>query len=225
IPAIVTNDDRGSRRSLGQDKTGQMSDYSLGIDIGGTFTDLVIHDHGSGRRWGSKVLTTHADPQQGVVAGIRTILAESALDPRGIGRVVHATTLLTNALIERKGAPTGLLVTDGFRDMLEIGRERKYDLYDIGIEKPAPLVPRNLRLGVSERMRADGRVVEPLDEAQLLHQVDVLRAAGVTSVALVFLHAYANPAHEEQAARAIGAYAPELFVTPSHQVVREIREY
>ena len=202
-----------------------MSEYSLGIDIGGTFTDLVIHDHDSGRRWGCKVLTTHADPQQGVVAGVRTILAESGLDPRGIRRVVHATTLFTNALIERKGASTGLLVTAGFRDMLEIGRERKYDLYDIGIENPPPLVPRNLRLDVSERMRADGGVAEPLDEAQLLRQVDILRAAGVTSVALVFLHAYANSVHEEQAARAIAAHAPELFVTPSHQVVREIREY
>lgn len=106
-----------------------MSEYSLGIDIGGTFTDLLIHDHTSGRRWGCKVLTTHADPQRGVVAGVRTILAETGLNPRGISRVVHATTLLTNALIERKGAPTGLLVTAGFRDMLEIGRERKYDLY------------------------------------------------------------------------------------------------
>jgi len=153
-----------------------MSEYSLGIDIGGTFTDLVIHDHDTGRRWGGKVLTTHADPQRGVVAGVRTILAESGLDPRSIGRVVHATTLFTNALIERKGAPTGLLVTDGFRDMLEIGRERKYDLYDIGIENPAPLVPRNLRLGVSERMRADGSVAEPLDEAQLLRQIE--RRAG-----------------------------------------------
>ena len=99
-----------------------MSDYSLGIDIGGTFTDLVIHDHDGGARWSCKVLTTHADPQQGVVAGVRTILVESGLDPRGINRVVHATTLFTNALIERKGAPTGLLVTAGFRDMLEIGR-------------------------------------------------------------------------------------------------------
>jgi N-methylhydantoinase A len=202
-----------------------MSEYSLGIDIGGTFTDLVIHDHDSGRRWGCKVLTTHADPQQGVVAGIRTILAGSGLEPRGISRVVHATTLFTNALIERKGAPTGLLVTAGFRDLLEIGRERKYDLYDMSIENPPPLVPRNLRLDVTERMRADGSVAEPLDAAQLLRQVDVLRAAGVTSVAIVFLHAYANPAHEEQAARAIAAHAPELFVTPSHQVVREIREY
>ena len=126
----------GLRRCATEDLKRQMSEYSLGIDIGGTFTDLVVHDHGSGRRWGSKVLTTHADPQQGVVAGVRAILAESGLDPRGIGRVVHATTLFTNALIERKGAPTGLIVTDGFRDMLEIGRERKYDLYDIGIENP-----------------------------------------------------------------------------------------
>src|SRR5215469_12275105 len=202
-----------------------MSEYSLGIDIGGTFTDLVIHDHDSGRRWSCKVLTTHADLQQGVVAGIRTILAESGLNPRGISRVVHATTLFTNALIERKGAPTGLLVTAGFRDMLEIGRERKYDLYDIGIENPPPLVPRNLRLDVGERMRADGSVAEPLDEAQLLRQVDVLRAGGVTSVALLFLHSYANTLHEQQAAGAISAYAPNLFVTPSHEVVREIREY
>ena len=182
-----------------------MSEYSLGIDIGGTFTDLVIHDHDTGRRWGSKVLTTHADPQQGVVAGVRTILAESGLDPRSIGRVVHATTLFTNALIERKGAPTGLLITAGFRDMLEIGRERKYELYDLYIEKPEPLVPRHLRLEVSERMRADGRVAATARRGQLLRQVDVLRAGGVTSVAIVFLHAYANPAHEEQAARAIAA--------------------
>ena len=205
-------------------------DYSLGIDIGGTFTDLVIHDHASGRRWGTKVLTTHADPQQGVIAGVRAVLGEAARDepavrPGAIGRVVHATTLFTNALIERKGAPTGLLVTQGFRDMLEIARERKYDLYDIGIDNPPPLVPRNLRREVSERMRADGAVAEALDEAQLLRQAEALRAAGCTSIALVFLHAYANPAHEIAAARAIAAQMPEMFVTPSHEVVREIREY
>jgi N-methylhydantoinase A len=205
-------------------------DYSLGIDIGGTFTDLVIHDHASGRRWGTKVLTTHADPQLGVIAGVRAVLGEAALDepavgPGAIGRVVHATTLFTNALIERKGAPTGLLVTQGFRDMLEIARERKYDLYDIGIDNPPPLVPRNLRREVSERMRADGAVAEALDEAQLLRQAETLRAAGCTSIALVFLHAYANPAHEIAAARAIAAQMPEMFVTPSHEVVREIREY
>jgi len=202
-----------------------MTDFSLGIDIGGTFTDLVVHDHAGGRRWGTKVLTTHADPKEGVVTGIRAILAEADLDPRHIGRVVHATTLFTNALIERKGAPTGLLTTAGFRDVLEIGRERKYDLYDIGIENPLPLVPRNLRLEVTERMRADGAVATPLDTAQLLRQADALRAAGVTSVALVFLHSYANPVHEIAAAQAITAHSPDLYVTASHEVVREIREY
>ena len=202
-----------------------MPEFSLGIDIGGTFTDLVVHDHASGRRWGCKVLTTHRDPQQGVVAGILSVLAEAALDPSHIRRVVHATTLFTNALIERKGAPTGLLVTRGFRDMLEIGRERKYDLYDIDIENPPPLVPRHLRFEVDERLRADGSVARPLDPVQLLAQVDALQAAGATSIALVFLHAYANPAHEAAAARLIAEHRPALFVTPSHEVVREIREF
>ena len=202
-----------------------MSEHSLGIDIGGTFTDLVLHDHDSGRHWGIKVLTTHADPQQGVLAGVRAILDEAGVEPRAIGRVMHATTLFTNALIERKGARTGLLTTSGFRDVLEIGRERKYDLYDIGIENPPPLVPRDLRLEVEERMRADGAAATSLDEADLLRRADALRAAGVESVAIVFLHAYANPAHEIAAARAIAAHAPELYVTASHEVVREIREY
>jgi N-methylhydantoinase A len=202
-----------------------MTGYSLGIDIGGTFTDLVLHDHTGGRHWGTKVLTTHADAQQGVVAGVHAILDEAGVEPRAIGRVVHATTLFTNALIERKGARTGLLTTAGFRDVLEIGRERKYDLYDIGIENPAPLVPRDLRLEVTERIRADGSVGTPLDEAQLLLQIPALRGAGVESVAIVFLHAYTNPAHEAQAARVIADYAPDLYVTASHEVVREIREY
>ena len=202
-----------------------MTGYSLGIDIGGTFTDLVLHDHDGGQHWGTKVLTTHADPQEGVVAGVRAILAEARVDPAAVGRVVHATTLFTNALIERKGARTGLLTTSGFRDVLEIGRERKYDLYDIGIENPPPLVPRDLRLEVTERMRADGAVAAPLDEKHLLRQVDALHEAGAESIAIVFLHAYANPAHEAAAARAIAAYAPDLYVTASHEVVREIREY
>src|SRR6185437_238516 len=153
--------------------------------IGGTFTDLVVHDHGSGRRWGTKVLTTHADPQQGVIAGVRAVLDEAGIGASAVGRVVHATTLFTNALIERKGAPTGLLVTQGFRDMLENARERKYDLYDIDIDNPPPLVPRNLRLEVVERMRADGSVAQRLDVAQLLRQAEALREAGCTSIALV----------------------------------------
>ena len=119
---------------------------SLGIDIGGTFTDLVVYEHGTGRQWSRKVLTTHDDPVRAVTAGVDALLRESGVDSAGVGRVVHATTLFANALIERTGAVTGLLTTEGFRDTLEIGRERKYELYDLAIAKPEPLVPRRLRL-------------------------------------------------------------------------------
>ena len=121
-----------------------------------------------------------------------------------IGRVVHATTLFTNALIERRGALTGLVTTQGFRDTLEIGRERKYDLYDIAIENPAPLVPRALRQDVAERIGPYGEVIVPLDLDDLRAKLSVLQAAGITSLAIAFLHAYADPTHEQAAGRAIG---------------------
>ena len=140
-----------------------MPHYSLGIDIGGTFTDLVVYDHDTGRQWSRKVLTTHDDPARAVAAGVTALLAEGRLEPSRFTRVVHATTLFTNALIERKGARTGLLTTAGFADTLEIGRERKFDLYDLAITKPEPLVPRDLRLEVTERVGADGRVRRRLD--------------------------------------------------------------
>jgi N-methylhydantoinase A len=199
--------------------------HSLGIDIGGTFTDLVIHDHATGRRWARKVLTTHDDPSRAVEAGVATLLAEAQLDGGAIGRVVHATTLFTNALIERTGAPTGLITTAGFADTLEIGRERKFELYDIDIEKPEPLVPRDLRLEVAERVRADGRVVTRLDGRQVEARARQLVAAGVTSIAVVFLHAYANPRHEKEAARLIARRFPAVAVTTSHEVAAEIREF
>jgi N-methylhydantoinase A len=198
---------------------------SLGIDIGGTFTDLVIHHHATGERQALKVLTTHDDPRRGVMTGVATLLGQTALPPGAITRVVHATTLFTNALIERKGAKTGLITTAGFGDTLAIGRERKYALYDLAIEMPAPLVPRDLRLEVSERARADGSIMRPLQPAELTAAIDHLVAAGVQSVAILFLHAYINPAHEAEAARLIAAHAPGLFVTTSHQVAPEIREF
>jgi N-methylhydantoinase A len=139
--------------------------------------------------------------------------------------VVHATTLFTNALIERTGAPTGLITTAGFADTLEIGRERKYELYDINIERPAPLVPRDRRLEVPERVRADGSVREPLDETALAAAAATLVAAGATSLAIVFLHAYANPRHEAEAARLVEARFPGVHVTTSHEVAPEIREF
>ena len=199
--------------------------YSLGIDIGGTFTDLVVYDHDSGRQWSRKVLTAHDDPARAVAAGMAAMLGEHRLEPSRFTRVVHATTLFTNALIERKGAPTGLITTAGFRDTLEIGRERKFELYDINIARPEPLVPRHLRLEVAERVKADGSVRRPLRVDEALARAADLAAAGVTSVAVVFLHAYANPAHEAAAAQAITARHPGLHVTASHEVAAEIREY
>ena len=202
-----------------------MPSYSLGIDIGGTFTDIVVYDHDSGRQWSRKVLTTHDDPARAVAAGVATLLREGQLEARHFTRVVHATTLFTNALIERKGAVTGLITTAGFADTLEIGRERKFELYDLDIAKPDPLVPRNLRLEVDERMRPDGRVRRPLDPAEVTARARALVEAGVTSIAVVFLHAYANPEHETLAARIIGERHPDVAVTASHEVAAEIREY
>src|SRR3970282_594866 len=202
-----------------------MPHHSLGIDIGGTFTDIVVYEHDSGRQWSRKVLTTHEDPARAVAGGVGALLGEGRLAPEHFTRVVHATTLFTNALIERKGAPTGLITTAGFADALEIGRERKYELYDLQIAKPEPLVPRSLRLEVAERSRADGRVERRLDTRQLESRGRALGRAGVESIAVVFLHASANPRHEAQAARLIAKRHPKIAVTASHEVAPEIREY
>ncbi len=202
-----------------------MSRYSLGIDIGGTFTDVVVYDHETGRQINRKVLTTHADPARAVATGVAALLGEGRVEPRHVTRVVHATTLFSNALIERTGAATGLITTAGFADTLEIGRERKFELYDLDLEKPEPLVPRNLRLEVAERIRADGSVKHPLDAGEVAARADELVAAGVTSIAIVFLHAYANPRHEALAARIISDRHPDIAVTASHAVASEIREY
>src|SRR4030095_9018360 len=181
-----------------------MPSYSLGIDIGGTFTDVVVYDHDTGRQWNRKVLTTHDDPVRAVAAGVSAVLADGALEPRHVTRVVHATTLFTNALIERKGAVAGLITTAGFGDTLEIGRERKFELYDLNIARPEPLVPRNRRLEVAERVRADGRVHRPLARDQLLR---------------------ATPRAEAEAFRLIAERHPEVFTTASHEVAPEIREF
>jgi N-methylhydantoinase A len=202
-----------------------VSRYSLGIDIGGTFTDIVIYDHETGRQVNRKILTTHDDPARAVATGVAALLGEGRVEPRHVTRVVHATTLFSNALIERKGAATGLITTAGFADTLEIGRERKFELYDLDIEKPEPLVPRNRRLEVAERIRADGSVKQPLDAGEVAARAGELVAAGVTSIAVVFLHAYANPHHEAMAARIITERHPDIAVTASHAVASEIREY
>src|SRR5258708_127833 len=161
---------------------------SLGIDIGGTFTDLVIHDPRDGRAIIWKESTTPDDPALGAIEGTRKVLEKAGARPEQVGRVVHATTLFTNALIERKGARTGLLTTAGFRDVLEIGRERKYELYDLFIEMPKPLVPRPLRREAMERLAADGSVEKKLDVDAAFAAVAQLVEPGVASLAVCLPH-------------------------------------
>jgi len=200
--------------------------FALGIDIGGTFTDIVLLGLDAAMMTTHKELTTHEDPSEGVMRGVDSVLERAGVRPGQIDRIVHATTLFTNALIERRGACTGLITTEGFADTLEMGRENKYDLYDVRIHRPKPIVPRNLRIGVPERIAHDGAVLKPLDEDAVARTVEKLLAEGVTSVAISFLHAYANSAHEQRAleiAREIGG--PDLAITLSSEVAPEIREF
>jgi len=201
------------------------SKLSLGIDIGGTFTDIVVYAHSTGRVLSHKELTTPQAPHLGVISGLKALFERESLRPADVTRVIHATTLFTNALIERKGAVTGLITTAGFRDTLEMAREHKYELYDLNIELPRPLVPRHLRLETVERIGPDGAVEVALDEQAVVRQAGELANAGVQSVAIVFLHAYANSAHERRARELIVQAYPELFVSISSEVSPQIREY
>ncbi|MFM8356677.1 MAG: hydantoinase/oxoprolinase family protein, partial [Gammaproteobacteria bacterium] len=195
----------------------------IAIDIGGTFTDVVLVH--AGHRHTTKVLTTYQDPALAVMSGLKQVLRAAALTPSEVGLILHGTTLATNALIERRGARTALITTEGHRDVLEMALENRFEQYDIGIDRPAPLVPRALRLPVTERMDAAGQVLRPLDESSVRALVPVLRAAAVESVAIGFLHAYANPVHEQRAAALLAAACPELVLSLSSEVCPEIREY
>lgn len=197
--------------------------YVLAIDIGGTFTDLVLLERRSGRQAVAKVPTTYPDPSDAVLNGIDSVLDSD--DTGVVQRVIHGTTLVTNTLIERKGARTGLVTTAGFRDALEIGREGRYDIYDLGLELPEPLVERRLRFGVPERMNVRGDVLKPLDEASVLDACRLFLDERVEAVAICFLHAYANPEHERRAAGIVRDTMPEAAVSVSHQVSPELREY
>ncbi|HSF05137.1 MAG TPA: hydantoinase/oxoprolinase family protein [Methylomirabilota bacterium] len=197
----------------------------LGVDIGGTFTDLVVVDESTGTLTLGKVLTTPKDPAHGVEEGIRSLLEEARLGAGGVRAVIHGTTLATNALIERKGARTALLTTAGFRDALEIRHEGRYDMYDLFIDPPPPLVPRHLRREVPERTLADGSIQRALDETAARRVIGGLVAEGVEAVAICLLHSYVNPAHERRLAGLVTEVAPALPVSCSSDVVPEIREY
>jgi N-methylhydantoinase A len=196
----------------------------LAADIGGTFTDIVLED--GGKRWSGKVLTTTHAPELGVIDGIGLVLAESGLKPQDIAVFIHGTTLATNALIERKGAKTAFITTEGFRDIIEQGYEKRFDHYDLMIDRPVPLAPRTLRLEVRERLSVDGKVLVPLDESGVQEIADKIIAEGVEAVAIGFLHAYAHDAHEKCVRELLSALLPEnVTICISSEVAPEIREY
>lgn len=205
--------------------TRKNKEWALGIDIGGTFTDVVAIDYASGKLHSLKVLTTHGDPTDAVIEGVAGLLNACDIDPSRVTRVVHATTLFTNALIERRGVSTGLVTNEGFSDIIEIGHERKYDLYDLAIERAPALVPRHLRREIKGRLDAQGRELEALDAADVRETVGQLAALGVKSVAVCLLHSYASTEHEKQVAEWIRRDFPGMEVTLSSEVAPVIREF
>jgi N-methylhydantoinase A len=195
----------------------------LAVDIGGTFTDVALESDSALHT--AKTLTTYGAPERGVLTGVREVLQRADLPPQAVTTVIYGTTLATNLLIEHKGAPTALITTEGFRDTIEMRNENRYEQYDLNIDLPEPLVPRRLRLPVRERLNARGEVLVPLDEAGLTAWVPTLRAAGVRSVAIGFLHSYMNAAHEIRARELLLAHLPALEITLSSEVSPEMREY
>jgi N-methylhydantoinase A len=195
----------------------------LAVDIGGTFTDVALEHNGE--RSSIKVLTTPQSPEAGVLTGIDAILKRTQLAPGAVSALIHGTTLATNAIIERKGARTALLATDGFRDAIEMAFENRFEQYDILMDKPAPLVPRPWRLSVPERIDARGNVVKPLDGDAVRRLVPILQREKIESLAIGFLHSYAWPVHEQRARDLLKAAMPELWITLSSEVSPEIREY
>ncbi len=197
----------------------------VGVDVGGTFTDFVLVDGKRDLIVAGKRLTTPEDPGLAITDGLERLVSESGTSVPELDAVVHGTTLVANTIIERKGAKVGLITTKGFRDSLEMGREIRYDLYDLFFEKPEPLAPRFLRQPVDERIDAKGNVLRPLDENTLGAAAEKLVAEGVEAIAICFMHAYANDAHERQAKEILDAKYPDMPITTSTEVAPEIREY
>ncbi|MGE5512632.1 MAG: hydantoinase/oxoprolinase family protein [Bacteroidota bacterium] len=202
-----------------------MAAWRVGVDSGGTFTDICLMDaDGSGIRvW--KVPSTPDDPSRAIAGGVKEGLAGAGAAPKDVSYFGHGTTVATNALIQQRGVKTGLITTDGFRDLLEIGRQRRPHLYDLQCDKPPLLVTRDLRIEVPERLRHDGRIETPLDEAAVRSAARKLKGEGVRSVAVTFLYSYIDPRHEARVREILAEEFPEAFVTCSHEVAPEFREF
>src|SRR5512134_1565738 len=202
--------------------------YRIGIDVGGTFTDLVAVDD-AGRVAVAKAGSTPPDPSEGLIEGLRLLATDLGIDLGELlartERIVHGTTVATNALLERKGARVGLLTTEGHRDVIEMREGLKDDRYNLRVPPPVPLVPRALRLGVRERMAFDGVVRTALDRRSLARALATLERAGVEAVAVCYLHAYRNPRHEQETGRAVARTRPALYVSLSSQVLPQIKEF
>src|ERR1700733_663428 len=198
--------------------------FRVAVDIGGTFTDIALLT-ARGLIHQSKISSTPADPSIAVIEGVGQLLAELSIAPDAIAEVLHGTTVGSNTILQRKGARTGLITTRGFRDVLEIGRIRMPDMFDLTWDKPAPLVPRRHRLEVVERMAADGSVVEPLSEASVVAAGEALMVQDIEAVAIAFINSYRNPAHELEAAAILRARFPKFLVTTSCAVLPEMKEY
>jgi len=203
----------------------EQTTYRLGCDIGGTFTDFVLVNNKTGEFYTNKCLTTPSDPSDAVEQGIRELNETKPGFMDAVEEVIHGTTLVINAIIERKGAKTGLITTKGFRDVLELGREIRYDAYDIFSEYPEPIVSRALRMEIDERLTADGRVLKDVDEKEVLDVLKQLKAAGIESMAVCFINSYENPVNEKKIKKIIEKEAPDLFLSTSFEVLPQIREY
>jgi len=195
----------------------------LGVDIGGTFTDVVLEAPDG--RFSTKVLTTYGKPEDAIIEGLRTVTAKAGVLPQDITQIIHGTTLATNALIERRGASTALITTAGFRDVIEMRTESRFEQYDLNLVLPEPLLPRNRRYTVGERIAADGDVLIPLDRREVEILADELKDAGYQSIAVGLLHAYVNDAHEKQIAAILAERLPDVLVSLSSQVSPQMREY
>lgn len=200
--------------------------HRLGVDIGGTFTDFALVDDETGALSVHKQLTTPHDPSECVLTGLAALLERTGVAIGDIAAVAHGTTLVTNAVIERQGAPTGMLVTEGFRDVLDIAMERRFDLFDLRLEFAEPVVPRALRAEISERVMFDGRLETALDEAEVeAATTRLVEEHGIEALAICFLHSYADPSHEERAREIVARRFPDLRVTTSSEVLPFMREY
>ena len=202
----------------------QAAAFRLAVDIGGTFTDVVLQGPDQSLTT-TKVLTTAQAPEQGVLEGVLQLLHKASIKAADIGLLIHGTTLATNALIERKGAKTAFLTTAGFRDILEMGFEKRYAHYDLKADRPQPLVPRTLRFTVPERMRASGETLVALDESTVRAVAAILRQQQIEALAIGFLHAYAHPQHEQRAAQILAEELPQITLCLSSEVCPEMREY